>query len=282
MNYIDLHVHSTYSDGMCTPAELVKLAQKKHLSYIALTDHDTVEGIPDALAAAKGRTVTVIPGVELSSDYKDTDIHIVGLDIDYQNVDFTAHLEHFQQERIQRNRKMCMRLADAGFSITYDALLSAFPDAVLTRAHFARFLYDSGEAKSTAEVFNRYIGSHCPCYVPREKVTPMHAVSLIKKAGGTAVLAHPMLYHMNEAQLCELIEQLKQFGLDGIEAIYSCNTENEEAYVRSLASRYHLAISGGSDFHGSNKPDIDLGCGKGNLRIPQALLSELLPSHSHA
>lgn len=275
MNLIDLHVHSIYSDGMCTPKELIDLACRKGLTHIALTDHDTAQGIPYALEAAKNSPVTLIPGVELSSDYGSHDIHIVGLGIDYDNADFVAHLEHFQQERINRNKKMCEKLADAGFPITYEALTAAFPDAVLTRMHFARFLADKGVVAGTREVFDKYIGSHCPCYVPREKITPMQAVALVKKANGTAVLAHPMLYHMKHEELCELIEQLKQFGLDGIEAIYSCNEGDDEAYVRSLASKYGLAISGGSDFHGSNKPDIDMGCGKGNMQVPGELLKGL-------
>lgn len=292
MNYIDLHVHSTYSDGTCTPKELIELAAERGLTYIALTDHDTTEGIPYALAAAKHSSVRVIPGVELSSDYtiirKEVsnqdllekqlvkDIHIVGLGIDYKNPAFAEHLQKFQQERTERNVKMCRNLEEAGFDISYEALHKAFPDAILTRCHIARFLLDKGYVRNIDEAFERYIGSHCPCYVPRTKITPMKAVSLIKSAGGTAVLAHPMLYHLTEKELCELIEQLKQFGLDGIEAIYSRNLDGEEPFVRSLAEKYALAISGGSDFHGTNKPDIELGTGKGNnIRVPEELLKGL-------
>lgn len=275
MKQIDLHVHSVYSDGTCTPAELIELAERKHLSHIALTDHDTTAGIPKALSAAEGSSVTLIPGVELSTDYGPTDVHIVGLGIDYKNPFFAGQLEAFRQERISRNRKMCERLAAAGFSITYEELTAAYPGAVLTRAHFARFLVNRKEAASTDEVFEHYIGSGCPCYVHREMITPMQAVSLIKKADGTAVLAHPLLYHMEHDKLCKLIEQLKPAGLDAIEALYSCNTGNDEAYVRSLAATYGLALSGGSDFHGSNKPDIDLGCGRGSLFIPASLLAGL-------
>ena len=277
MNYIDLHVHSTYSDGTCTPKELIKLAEDAGLTYFALTDHDTVEGIPHALAAAKTSRVTVIPGVELSSDHEHTDIHIVGLGIDYEHPEFTKHLRQFQEERQNRNKKMCEKLAAAGLDISYDALKNAFPDAILTRCHIARFLYDKGYTSTLREAFDIYIGSHCPCYVPRQKITPAKAVSLIKLSGGCAVLAHPLLYHLSDKELCKLIEHLKPVGLDAIEAIYSCNEADDEMYVRSLAKKYGLAISGGSDFHGTNKPDISLGTGKDNIRVPEELLKHLLP-----
>lgn len=274
MNYIDLHVHSTFSDGSCTPEQLIKLAEEKGLSHIALTDHDTVDGIPYAAEAAKCSPVVLIPGIELSSDYNNKDVHIVGLGIDYKNSKFSDHLRQFQKDRFQRNEKICNKLIAAGYKITYDELKKAFPDAILTRCHIARMLQDKGYVKSIAEAFDTIIGSHCPCYVPRTRITPAKAVTLIKEAGGVAILAHPMLYHMDDQHLCQLIEQLKQYGLDAIEAIYSCNQSGDEQYVRSLAQKYDLAISGGSDFHGSNKPDIDLGSGKGNILIPEDLLKQ--------
>lgn len=275
MKYIDLHIHSVFSDGTCTPTELIAIAEHKQLSHIALTDHDTTDGISSALLAAANSPVTLIPGVELSTDYGQTDIHIVGLGIDYEHPCMKAQLASFREERIHRNRKMCTLLARHGFSITYETLCAAYPGAVLTRAHFARFLYDKGEVRSMREVFEKYIGSGCPCYVPREKITPMQAVSLIKETDGTAVLAHPLLYHMTHDELCELIIQLKQFGLDAIEALYSCNEDGDEDYVRSLASQFGLALSGGSDFHGSNKADIEMGSGRGSLAIPSTLLAGL-------
>lgn len=275
MNYIDLHIHSVYSDGTCTPAELIAIAEEKHLSHIALTDHDTIDGIHEAIQAAAGSSVTLIPGVELSTDYGQIDVHIVGLGIDCDSPVLAAQLEQFRLERIHRNKKMCELLAQKGFSITYENLTAAYPDAVLTRAHFARYLYDKGEVSSMRKVFDKYINSDGPCYVPRKKITPMQAVSFIKKANGTAVLAHPLLYHMEHHELCELITQLKQFGLDAIETFYSCNEEGDESYVRSLANEFGLALSGGSDFHGTNKPDIEMGSGKGNLAISSSLLEGL-------
>ncbi len=275
MNYIDLHVHSTYSDGTCTPAELIALAEERKLSYIALTDHDTVEGIPYALNAAQGTSVTVIPGVELSSEHEKTDIHIVGLGIDYENPEFVKYLHQFQEDRTQRNIKMCQKMADAGIDISYEEIVADDPDAVITRCHIAKQLAKKGYVSQLWDAFKTHIGDDCPYFVPRDKFTPMQAVELIKKAGGTAVLAHPLLYHMTHEELCQLIEQLTQFGLDAIEAIYSSNKHGDEGYVRSLAKKYNLAISGGSDFHGANKPNIALGTGKGNVQVPEGLLEEL-------
>lgn len=275
MNYIDLHVHSTFSDGTCTPTELIALAGERGLSHIALTDHDSVNGIPEGLKASQHSSVTLIPGVELSSEHNKRDIHIVGLGIDYQNEDFISHLKQFQKDRTDRNIKMCRKLADAGFDISYDEIIADDPDAVITRCHIAKQLAKKGYVTQLWDAFNKYIGDDCPYFVPREKFTPSQAVSLIKKAGGTAVLAHPLLYHMTHEELCALLDDLKDAGLDAIEAIYSSNHHGDESYVRTLATKYHLAISGGSDFHGKNKPNIALGTGKGNVQVPEELLAGL-------
>lgn len=277
MKYIDLHVHSTYSDGTLTPAELIALAEKRGLSHIALTDHDTTEGVPFALEASKASSVTLIPGVELSSEYNKIDIHIVGLGIDYKNSEFSEYLRQFQISRTERNIKMCQKLSDAGINISYEEIVADDPNAVITRCHIAKQLEKKGYVSHLWDAFQTYIGDDCPYFVPREKFTPVQAVQLIKKAGGAAVLAHPLLYKLTNDELHKLIEQLKPAGLDAIEAIYSSNKHGDEAYVRSLAKKYNLAISGGSDFHGANKPNIQLGSGKGNVQIPEELLKELLP-----
>lgn len=277
MNYVDLHVHSTYSDGTYSPAQLVELAQKQKVSHFALTDHDTINGILPALEASQNTSVTVIPGVELSSEHNKKDIHIVGLWIDYHNLEFLNYLTQFQQDRYNRNVLMCEKLVNAGFDIPYEKVREAYPDAVITRCHIGKYLAQKGYIDNLWQAFDLYIGDDCPYFVPREKFTPAQAVGLIKKAGGIAVLAHPLLYHLSHAELCELIEQLKQFGLDAIEAIYSCNKKGDEAYVRSLAKTYGLKISGGSDFHGKNKPNIQLGTGKGNVHVTEEMLQQLSP-----
>lgn len=273
--YIDLHVHSNCSDGTFSPSQLVEYALEKGLQAIALTDHDTTEGIEEARAAAQNTSLQVIPGIELSTAFWGRDIHILGLNIDPENTYFQEKIKAFQQEREQRNRTMISRMQKEGLRITWQDMTDNFPDSIWTRAHFARFLADTGQVHTLAEAFNRFLGDHAPCFVPRNKVTPFEAVKMIHQGKGKAVLAHPLLYHLTEEQLEELVQSLVQSGLDGIEAIYSTNTGLDEVRMRQLAKKYGIFITGGSDFHGSNKPSIDLGKGRGNLKIPAYLLDNL-------
>lgn len=274
---IDMHVHSTFSDGTNTPKELVEIAKRKGLAAFALTDHDTVDGLAEVICAAKNHHILLIPGVELSTGYKniEQDVHILGYNIDYNSHVFTTHLKNFQQERIDRNIKMLKKMSDDGFDISYDSVISAYPDAVITRAHFARFLMDKGYVSSIREGFTKYLSKESKYYVTRELISPKQAVEIIKESGGKAVLAHPLLYGLDEKDLNSLISQLCSSGLDGIEAIYSLHSKEDEIYVRNLAKTFSLEISGGSDYHGDNKPDIELGSGKGNLEIPINLLEKL-------
>ncbi len=273
---IDLHVHSNQSDGTYTPAQLVQYAAKKGLTAFALTDHDTTQGLDAAIASARQHFVTVIPGIEFSTVYEEKDIHILGLFIDYKAPVFLSALADFVASRERRNEKMCQKLREyAGMDIHYKKLLQAFPGAVITRAHYARYMLDHGYVGSMAEAFERFIGDRAPCFIPREKVTPMQAVRLIRQAHGVPVLAHPPLYHMSDARLEGLVDTLADCGLAGIEALYSTYTAGEEAHMKSLARQYGLLITGGSDFHGSNKPDIDLGTGRGNLHVPDSILEDL-------
>lgn len=273
--YIDLHVHSTASDGTCSPAELTALAIEQGLAAFALTDHDSIDGIKEALEAARQTDLEVIPGVELSTEYHGTEIHVVGLYIDDHNEPFQEHLKNFQDCRDNRNLKMIEKLREEGFSITAEELYEKFGDCVLTRAHIARHLVDTKQVKDLSVVFDQYIGNGCKCYVERPKITPMHAVELIHSAGGTAILAHPCLYKMKRSELLDMVKQMAEAGLDGIEAIYSCNQGPDEKDFTELANQYGMLISGGSDFHGSNKPYIKLGSGKGNLKIPYEILENI-------
>ena len=272
---IDLHVHSTASDGTLTPAQLVEEAKKEGLLAFALTDHDTVDGIAEARDAAKKASVELIPGVELSTEYDGKEIHMVGLFLDETNEELLNHLTHFRDNRDNRNLKMYQLLRERGFDITEEALREMFPDAVLTRAHVARFLLDKGYIKSISEAFEKYIGDDCPCNVPREKISPQEAIALIHHAGGKAVLAHPVLYHMSDGQLRKLIADCADCGLEGIEALYSTYKPEDERYIRRLAAEFNLKLSGGSDFHGSNKPHIQLGSGTGKLSVPYSFLENL-------
>lgn len=300
---VDLHVHSNRSDGTCSPKELVDYAMEKGLAAFALTDHDTVDGLDEAISHAENLrrehgpaqqeklfstgvlpadapepsplVPEVIPGIEFSTEYQGQDVHIVGLYIDYHSQPFREQLQAFVDSRITRNHKMCRLLQEAGIQISYEALQKEFPDAVITRAHYAKYMLSHGYIKSISEAFDRYVGDRCPCYVPREKVTPVQAVKLVLDAGGIPVLAHPILYHMSDSRLDALTAELKNAGLMGIEAIYSTYKPHEERQIRALAKKYDLRISGGSDFHGSNKPGLDLGTGYGSLFVPMDVLTDL-------
>lgn len=309
---IDLHVHSTRSDGTCTPKELVDMAVSMNLRAFALTDHDSVDGISEAVAYADSLRLhntdvpEIIPGIEFSTDVtfdstghlsdacfsmdnSDTtsashhsDVHIVGLYIDYANPDFTKYLDDFVKSRDIRNEKMCRKMSADGLHISMSEMYEAFPDSVITRAHFANMLIKKGYVKSKDEAFVRYVGDHSPYYIPRERITPRRAIELILKAGGVPVLAHPMLYKMGHNTLEALVAGLKQYGLMGIEALYSTYSPSDERYVRELANKYHLLLSGGSDFHGANKPDISLGTGRGRLYIGDDILDKIKSSRKCA
>lgn len=275
MNIVDLHVHSNKSDGSYTPTELVNYAIEKGLSAFALTDHDTTDGIEEALKAAEGKNIEVIPGIEFSTEYEGQDIHIVGLYIDYKSDFFKRRLINFVNGRIIRNKEMCRRLTEYGIPVTYEDLTNEFPGCVITRSHYAKYMLNHGYTKSMKEAFDRYIGDHCPCFVPRKKITPMRAVEIILKAGGFPVLAHPLLYHMSSSRLDKLVASLKEMGLQGLEAIYCTYSPSEEREMRTLAAKYDLCVSGGSDFHGTAKPGLDLAVGYGKLFIPEEILDKI-------
>lgn len=276
---VDLHVHSNKSDGTFTPSELVTMAIEKNLTALALTDHDTTDGLEELANAAAGKPLAVVPGIELSTEYEGKDIHIVGLFIDPTQSDFRAHLKAFVESRDDRNRKMCANLQEAGIPISYEALQEANPGSVITRAHYGTWLLEHGVVSSVADAFSKYLGDHTPYFVPREKVTPQQAVSLIQKAGGLAILAHPILYRMSRERLDILVRRLKEVGPTGIEAIYATYNSREENQIRQLASKYDLLLSGGSDFHGFAKPKLELGTGYGHLCVPDEVYFSLKKEH---
>lgn len=281
MKAVDLHTHSNKSDGSYTPTQLVDYAIAKGLSAVALTDHDTTDGLTEAinhgkaLSQAGQPSIEVIPGIEFSTKHGDRDVHVVGLYISHESPEFYTKLQEFVNSRINRNIKMCQNLQKAGIDITFDKLQAKNPDAVITRAHYAAYLLEGGYVKSRQDAFAQYLGDHTKYFVPREKVTPAQALSLILQAGGVPILAHPPLYHMGKDQLDNLVSSLKEAGLMGIEVLYSTYTNQDERDMRMLAAKYDLLPSGGSDFHGTNKPGLDLGCGYGKLFVPEEFLDSI-------
>lgn len=276
MNYIDLHVHSSASDGSLTPEEVVSLARKAGLRCFALTDHDTVDGVEPALQyAGKFENIDVIPGIELSCYYKNREIHIVGLFVNHRDKAFLEELQKLKQAREDRNEKMVQNFVDAGIPITIEELKHGNPNSVITRAHFARVLVEKGVCRNKTEAFDKYLGIGCPFYLPKPKVTPEHVLNLIKQAGGTAILAHPYSYKFSKSEVETLLDTLIPLGLSGLECYYSTYDDGQIQELRSIALAKNLLVSGGSDFHGVVKPDISIGTGRGNLRIPEKLLTAI-------
>lgn len=278
---IDLHVHSDHSDGTLSPEELVTLAVQTGLSAFALTDHDTVSGIGRAKRAAaltddRSSKLTVISGTEISAAYQKRDIHILGLFIDETNPALIRALEDAVGARDHRNERMAERFRSLGIPLTLEDLRLSNPDTVITRAHFAKYLIEHHHVKTSEEAFRRYLNHDAPCFVPREYMQPERAISLILQAGGIPVLAHPLLYKLTPAELETLIKRLKEAGLAGLEVYYSSNTGFDEQICYGLANRFDLLMTGGTDFHGANKPNLYLGTGRNhNLDIPDTLLEPL-------
>ncbi len=272
---IDLHTHSNVSDGSLTPSQLVTAAKDAGLSAIALTDHDTVNGLFEASAAAREADIEFVPGIEISTEYKGRDIHIVGLDIDFSNSALKETLHTLSMNRLHRNEQMIEMMADDGLNVSVDRFFACEGKEILTRANIASYLKKSGIVSSTDEAFKHYIGDDCPYYIPKKQATPKEAVHLILNSHGIPILAHPLLYHFTPAELETCIQDFKAMGILGMEVYYSMNRGNDTGFLMRLARKYDLKYSGGSDFHGSYKPHIALGRGLGNLFIPYDVLEHL-------
>lgn len=278
--FIDLHIHSTASDGTTAPEDLLDVAAKSvkdgldagdlkgipERMILALTDHDTVSGVPRIQKAAEAYPqATIIPGVEVSTAYGDHEIHILGLNVDPKNPTLNRGLEFYRQGRTRRNRKILRKFDDLGIHIPEEDLGNR-PGEAVGRPHIARWLVRQGVVSSIREAFDRYLNVGEICYFDREKISQKKCLAMIRGAGGTAVLAHPMRYEfLGRGDLERLIRKLMNFGLQGLECYYTSHTPEETRYLESLAREYNLIRTGGSDYHGTTKPDHRLGLGKGNL-----------------
>ena len=275
MKLIDLHVHSTASDGSLTPTEVVNRAAGLGLTAMALTDHDTVSGIDEALKAAKDLDMEVIPGIEVSCIYKEKEIHILGLYIDHTNPELLSFLKEASRKRYDRNMEMLAAFNKDGFEITVADLHCGNPKTVITRAHFARALLKRGYVSSVDQAFRKYLNPDRPYYRSRELITPEEVLNALQTAGGFPVLAHPLQYKLGWAGTEELVSMLKEHGLCGLECFHSSNNQDESGKLRKLAKKYSLAPTGGSDFHGAAKPDIEIGSGRGGLRVSALYLDDI-------
>lgn len=275
MDFIDLHVHSAASDGSCSPKELVRMALEKGLYAIAITDHDTINGIVPAIEAAEGTPLKVIPGIEFSCQHDGNEVHVLGYNFDIYDPDLNATIDDMIRIRNGRNERMCELLNEHGVNVTMKDVALYNKDAVITRAAFAEFLVDSGYCETNAEAFDKYIGDKACCFVPRTKLDIKSAAKLIKNAHGIVSLAHPVQYHMSEEECIQLFDYCRSCGVDCVEVYHSDNTQADTIKFEKLAEYAGLKPTGGSDFHGTAKPDIVLGTGRGNIMVPKTILNNI-------
>jgi predicted metal-dependent phosphoesterase TrpH len=281
-DYVDLHTHSTASDGTCSPRELAQLAQQSHLVGFALTDHDTIAGVSEAADEAQKLGIGFIPGIEISAAYpRPGTMHLLGYCIDPASAALSQLSQWQLDSRNQRNPKIIARLQDAGVAITMIEVEQVAGGNVIGRPHIAEVLVRKGYVSSAHQAFEKYLAPGGLAYVDRERLAPRRAIALIRDSGGLPVLAHPVqLRTENDAQLQRVVKDLVDMGLAGLEVVHSDhNPALVEKYTR-LADQYGLIKTGGSDFHGSKKSGVVLGIANGQ-RIARAFFDNLLAHSRH-
>jgi len=273
---IDLHTHSTASDGTLSPTELIRLAKETGLDAIALTDHDTFKGVPEALAAGRELGMEVIPGCELSLESPEGAgwMHVVALWVPENPVELQVAFDWVIEGRRTRNHEIVEKLRTLGINITYDRV-AARAGGTIGRPHFAQELVALGVVSSIDEAFKVWLGDNGRAYVPKRKLKPEKALGILKSIGATAILAHPFALGLKFDETETLVRELMGYGLDGMEVYYSEHTPAQTDAYKAMADRLGLLVSGGSDFHGSVKPHISLGKGKGALDVPTELLDRM-------
>jgi len=271
MQYIDLHVHTTASDGTLLPSEAVRYAKVRGLSAIAITDHDACAGVPEALAAGQSLGLEVVPGIELSVDYHGRGIHILGYFIDPNAPSIVELLQQVLAERNRRNQRIVRTMQENGLSVSLESLQEKYPGAIIGRPHFAAALVELGLADNIRDAFSRYLNFGQKYFFKREYIPIPDAFAAIRGAGGKAVIAHPLQYRMPEEELLQMIRILKSAGAVGMECLYSTYSPEQMADLQLLAEHFALCVTGGSDFHGIGKPHIEMGM----PGVPYHILEEL-------
>ena len=275
MARIDLHLHTRFSDGSLTPQEVVALAHQAGVTTMAITDHDIVDGIPHAMEAATKLGIEIIPGVELSSRFDGRELHVLGYGFDWQDPAFQDHLARQRLSRHARIPRTIERLNALGLELSEDEVKAKAGSDSIGRPHVARVLVDKGYVRHTREAFDRYLGEGAQAYVPRTLSDTRDVITWIRNAGGVPVLAHPTWTRCEGEPLYHLCARLKEAGLLGLEVFYSTHTRKQTSRYLQLAKQLDLLVTGGSDFHGEANPTIQVGRGKGTLKVPQALLEPL-------
>lgn len=275
MGFVDLHVHSNASDGTFSPSQVVELAKNAGLDAFALTDHDTTAGVPEALEKGRDLNIEAIPGIEVSSSFDGTEIHILGLFVNSDDPVLAAMLEKMRISRDRRNKKMLENLAADGISFTKEEICGDNPDTIITRAHIAHALVAKGICSGMDQAFKKYLqygGRYCP---QKEHLSPEEVVKTLISNGAFVALAHPFQYKFGDKKTEELIAHMADLGMKGLEVYHSSNNKLESMKLQEMAVRHHLLPTGGSDFHGGNKPDISIGTGRGGLRVSSLLLEDI-------
>ncbi|MBU2552525.1 MAG: PHP domain-containing protein [Proteobacteria bacterium] len=275
MERIDLHAHTTASDGTLTPSELVDLARREGLKAVAVTDHDTLDGLSEALARAREIGLELVPGVEISAEFKPGTMHILGYYLEPDASELAARLAELQEARRTRNPKIISRLAELGIEISMAEVENLAGGGQVGRPHMAKALVGKGYVSSIDEAFNRYLAKGGPAYVEKFRLSPTQAVRMIREAGGTPVLAHPFTLRLDESGLKDTARQLEEAGLEGIEVYYPEHTPQMTRDYLALARAFNLIPTGGSDFHGENKAGVELGRGFGDLAVSYDLLADM-------
>jgi predicted metal-dependent phosphoesterase TrpH len=268
---VDLHIHTNHSDGFFSPTEVVKKAKENGLEIISITDHDNLSGIAEAISAGKELGVEVIPGVEISSDVRDKEVHLLAYYIELDNKELERYLTFFREERIKRAVRMVKRLNNLGFPLTINDVMDKALNSAVGRPHIAQAMLERGFVSSYYEAFNKYIGNGCPAFEKKVHLSPQSAFKIISDAGGLSFIAHPG--YMPEALLKEIIEA----GVDGIEVIHPSHSPQQIKFYRGIVNEYFLLDSGGSDFHGGKREDEpNLGKYYTNISVIEAMRKRLL------
>jgi len=276
---IDLHTHSTASDGKLTPSELMRHAKAIGIEVIALTDHDTLSGLAEAADEAARLGIEFIPGVEISAEYNPGTLHMLGYFIDPSDTELEETLSWLRGGRDERNHIILAKLAELGCPLEWDEVAALAGGESMGRPHIATAMVNRGYVATFKDAFDRYLGKGAAAYTDRPKMTPEIAIERIRSAGGLSVLAHPQTLSLTEEDLAELVARLSAMGLGGIEVYYYSHSEEETRLYRSLADKFGLAIAGGTDFHGPGMVETSLGVGRGNMNIPKSVADTLRQRH---
>lgn len=271
MILIDMHIHSLFSDGTMTPAALARMGRKRHLSVMALTDHDTTAGLQGWLAACRAEGISALTGIELSANARYT-LHILGYRISLNDPKMEERLEYVRRCRNERNALICEKLQSLGCGVSLAEAEDEAGSKVVARPHIARVLIKKGFVSSIKEAFDIYLGSGGKAYEPRARLSAEECVELINEAGGVAALAHPSQTQLDDDSLSKLLRKLKDAGLWGIEAVYNCYSPETVYKYMKLGEKFGLLATAGSDFHGANSPGTELGLPVSESFLPWARL----------